>query len=122
MWLEGSGKTYVSLKRKRILKKEESESMYYKLVGKRVVRTTQDGWLKSMQRKTHVLKMDSFDKTIVSTVFLGIDHRMFENSDPVLFETMIFNHDKFNNYQQRYTNYDDAMRGHQVAVNLVKGD
>lgn len=54
----------------------------------------------------------------VSTVFLGIDHGFFDGP-PVLFETMIFrgNHD---GYQERYATWDEAERGHEVAVNLVK--
>ena len=61
----------------------------------------------------------------VSTVFLGIDHNpqsaydIKDNTDPVLFETMIFGgeHDE---YQERYCTRKDALLGHGRALNLVK--
>jgi hypothetical protein len=51
-------------------------------------------------------------------VFLGLDHA-WDSDIPVLWETMIFGgeHDQ---YQERYTSYEDALKGHQTALNLVK--
>lgn len=56
----------------------------------------------------------------VSTVFLGLDHG-FGPGAPVLWETMIFGgpHDE---YQERYTSYDDALAGHARAVALAFGE
>jgi uncharacterized membrane protein YgcG len=64
-----------------------------------------------------VVKQEEVNDTFVSTVFLGLDHSW--NSDiPVLWETMIFGgeHDQ---YQDRYCSYEDALEGHQRAVNLI---
>ena len=46
----------------------------------------------------------------VSTVFLGLDHGM-QSGIPILFETMIFGgeHDE---YQERYTTWEEAEVGH----------
>lgn len=59
------------------------------------------------------------DGVRVSTVFLSINHAVSSSSEPVLFETMIFggHHD---NFQRRYCTYDQAVAGHQHAVNIVK--
>lgn len=55
----------------------------------------------------------------VSTVFLGIDHNFSDVGPPVLFETMIFGgpHDE---EQWRYTTWNEAVAGHQVAVELAR--
>jgi hypothetical protein len=57
---------------------------------------------------------------LVSTVFLGIDHA-FGRGRPLLFETMIFgsHHPDLDGYQERYSDWDSAERGHQAAVALV---
>ena len=67
-----------------------------------------------------IVKQEYIDDIHVSTVFLGLDHGMPWDKDktPVLWETMIFGgeHDE---YQNRYTSYQDALEGHQKALNLV---
>jgi hypothetical protein len=63
---------------------------------------------------------DRFGDVLVSTVFLGLDHRFNETQgDPILFETMIFNgpHD---GYQERYCTWDEAEAGHKKAVELAQ--
>lgn len=47
----------------------------------------------------------------VSTVFLGVN-------PPLLFETMIFG-GKLNGRQWRYCTWDEAMAGHEQALNLL---
>ncbi len=55
----------------------------------------------------------------VSTVFLSIDHR-FGPGDPILWETIIFNHDgSASIYQERYSSQEDALKGHTKAVNSL---
>jgi hypothetical protein len=56
----------------------------------------------------------------VSTVFLAIDHS-FNGGTPVLFETMIFG-GEHDGYQERYTSFEEAVKGHEVAVKLVRGE
>jgi hypothetical protein len=53
----------------------------------------------------------------VSTVFLGVDHGD-GTGPPVVFETMIFG-GPYNDYQDRYSTYEDAMKGHWHALALV---
>ena len=75
-------------------------------------------WLEvNPERKA--VKQDYIDDVFISTVFLGLDHKPWFSDDiPVLWETMIFNgeHDQ---YQERYTSYEDALEGHQIALNLI---
>lgn len=73
-------------------------------------------WMENnLERK--VVKQEHIGDIFISTVFLGLDHAW--NSDvPVLWETMIFGgeHDQ---YQERYTSYEDALEGHKKALNLI---
>lgn len=56
----------------------------------------------------------------VSTVFLSIDHS-FGGGRPLVFETMVFGgeHDQ---WQDRYSTWDEAVKGHENAVKMVKGE
>jgi hypothetical protein len=67
------------------------------------------------------LRKDHVAGAVVSTVFLGIDHRCGGDGPPVLWETMIFGgtHDGF---QDRYTSEDEAFTGHaRVLGSLLRG-
>jgi len=55
----------------------------------------------------------------VSTVFMGVDYRHSGVGKPLLFETMIFG-GKHDMYQERYTTWDEAEKGHEVALALAK--
>ncbi len=71
-------------------------------------------WFEEADR--HVAKTVKNDIQI-STVFLGIDHS-FGGGLPLLFETMIFGgeHDE---YQQRYSTWEDAENGHAEACKFA---
>ena len=55
----------------------------------------------------------------ISTVFLGMDHRMTAEGPPVLFETMIFGGPR-DQYQERYCTWYEAEAGHKRAVELAQ--
>lgn len=61
------------------------------------------------------------DGTRISTVFLWIDHAFRKFGSPVLWETMIFGgpHDQ---YQERYTSREDAIKGHEKALRIARGE
>ena len=63
------------------------------------------------------VKQDTIGDILVSTVFLALDHG-FGSKKPLLWETMIFGgeHDQ---YQDRYSSYEDALKGHQQALDLI---
>jgi hypothetical protein len=61
-------------------------------------------------------------KVFVSTVFLGINHNFSAGRQPpVLFETMIFG-GKHDEYQERYKTVEEAKKGHEVAIQIAKGE
>jgi len=66
-----------------------------------------------------ITKQDYIGDVFVSTVFLGIDHNYENQGDPVLWETMIFG-GMYDEYQERYTSHEDALAGHQRALDLAK--
>ena len=59
------------------------------------------------------------DEVRVSTVFLGLDHA-YGGGKPILWETMIFGGENDQAYQERYASYEQAIEGHQKAINFIK--
>lgn len=56
----------------------------------------------------------------ISTIFLGVDQGYsFDDSPPILFETMIFI-GKYDGYQERYATWEEAEEGHKKAVKMIK--
>lgn len=76
-------------------------------------------WYESHDR--HVAN-DHINGYHISTVFLGIDNRPF-SSDPLLFETMVFNDDKhrksIDTLTVRYATWDEALEGHAQTIQLI---
>lgn len=72
-------------------------------------------WFETADR---VVKKTELPDCEVSTVFLGIDHRHFSDGPPILFETMIFG-GEHNEYQERYSTWDEAEAGHQKAIEMI---
>ena len=58
------------------------------------------------------------DDVRISTVFLGLDHSYFLKI-PTLWETMIFGGENDQAYQERYGSYEQAIEGHQKAINFI---
>jgi len=58
-------------------------------------------------------------ETQVSTIFLGVNHRLYGKGPPILFETMIFG-GPLNEHQWRYSSWDDAQEGHKAAVRKAR--
>ena len=60
----------------------------------------------------------------ISTVFLGIDHRLGGDDDsaPLVFETMVFDtkHDNAELYTRRCSTWSQAQEQHQKALDRVK--
>ena len=91
----------------------------YILKGKKVVVETDLLKLgKAFETTDRHVDNDKIGKVSISTVFLGIDHN-FGVGKPLLFETMIFG-GKHDQYQERYTTWEEAEKGHKKALKLVK--
>jgi hypothetical protein len=78
----------------------------------------------NQRRTTEGLSMvsDIVDEHWVSTVWVGID-RGFDMDKPLVFETMVFpdrNVPKIECYCERYSTYEDAIKGHIAACEWVR--
>ena len=67
---------------------------------------------------------DELDTHMVSTVWLGVDHRFGNDGPPLIFETMIFakhggDYDWSGDYTARYSTLEEAESGHVAAVQMV---
>ena len=78
-----------------------------------------DKWIQVNPLKKPV-KQEFVDKVYISTVFLGLDHS-YGGIVPLLWETMIFE-GSLDGYQERYTSYEEALTGHEFAVQMVKNN
>ena len=80
-------------------------------------------WGRFMQDKKFQLSDQVFDgdgkqECILSTVFLGLDHRLIGSGPPLLFETMIFGGER-NQEQHRTSTYAQAISLHdQILTEL----
>jgi hypothetical protein len=74
-------------------------------------------WFESNQR---VLRQTKMGPVLVSTVFLSIDHNFGRQGAPILWETMIFDFPKLNDYMERYRSREAALRGHELALERLK--
>lgn len=95
--------------------------MYYILKDKTPVAVTDViEWGKWFEAANRVVKQTTLpDGTFISTVFLGLNHN-YSGGQPLLFETMIFNsNENREDYQERYTTWEQAEEGHQKAIELV---
>ena len=74
-------------------------------------------WGEWFETADRIVKQEHINTVQISTVFLAVDHAYQGN--PLLFETMIFGgeHDE---YQTRYSTWDQAEEGHQAAVEMVR--
>jgi len=61
-----------------------------------------------------------FTYPYVSTVFLGLDHNFSDHGPPIVFETMIFEGVYDQKGQWRYATWDEAIKGHERTVKMVK--
>lgn len=83
-------------------------------------------WAKWLDRaENRIVKQDMVDGRIeVSTVFLGLDHRLswdHDDDNPVLWETMVFGLPGHRNLDKRYTSKKDALDGHESRCRIIKG-
>jgi hypothetical protein len=69
---------------------------------------------------TRIVTRTEIGNTVVSTVFLGLDHSFGEGA-PILYETMVFIDGESNGEQWRYATKEEALEGHaEVILNYIK--
>lgn len=91
--------------------------MYYILRDKQPVKVDDVSEWAREYNNNKIIEHTKINDILISTAFLGIDHSM--GKIPILFETMIFG-GKYDDYQDRYSTYEEAIKGHEIACNLVK--
>ncbi|CDT54045.1 conserved hypothetical protein [Vibrio coralliirubri] len=74
---------------------------------------------KGNPRMLKLLNLIRTQDVVVSTVFLGLDHRHFGEGHPILFETMIFG-GKDNDAQWRYCDWDTAAGHHAHLIDKMQ--
>ena len=92
------------------------QNRYFILDENNNIKTTNDlmEWARFLETDKRILKHTRKYGILVSTVFLGLDHSWeMGPHQPILFETMVFG-GKFNDYQERYCTYNDALAGHEL--------
>lgn len=74
-------------------------------------------WARWFETADRIVKQTTLGREVrVSTVFLGLNHRFVGRGPPLLFETMVFGGER-NGAQWRYSTWDEAVAGHDAAVN-----
>jgi hypothetical protein len=92
---------------------------YYILKDRVPVPTDLMTWAKAFEDiSARIVAKDEFAGVMVSTVFLGLNHR-FGDGPPLLFETIIFG-GPFDQEMNRYATYDEAETGHAAMVAKAK--
>jgi hypothetical protein len=78
-------------------------------------------WFETADR--HVA-LDTVGGYHVSTVFLGLDHNLFGDGPPLLFETMVFHLAGGGEDldMERYTTWDEAVAGHARIVAALRAE
>lgn len=69
-----------------------------------------------------IVKQETINGYFISIVFLAIDHNYLFEGAPIVFETMICDESTeiWKDYQKRYATWDEAVKGHERAVQWVK--
>lgn len=98
---------------------------YYQLIGKLPVPCPDlTAWALAFETTPRPVGQDQIGPLMVSTVFLGINHRLVGDGAPLLFETMVFGGAEADEmeevYCRRYSTWDDAEAGHAEAIAWAK--
>ena len=81
-------------------------------------------WAKWIERanKERIVQKTEIGNSVVSTVFLGLDHSFGDDSGiPILYETMVFG-GALADEEQRYSTKEQALEGHWQMCDRVRGE
>lgn len=79
-------------------------------------------WANGFEEERKRVALDEINGVSISTVFLGLDHSHGAEK-PILWETMCFSHNlDYDQYQERYSSYEEAVEGHKKCVEAVKAN
>lgn len=94
---------------------------YYILKGKTSVKVEMERYF-CESGSNPIVNKTQIGEVEVSTVFLGADHsyrNFIEDSEPMIFETMIFG-GVHNDYKERYSTWEQAEQGHDKSCEMVR--
>lgn len=89
----------------------ETLEEWHELFKARTENTSNDSW---WRRRTVIS-----DEVEVSTVWLGLNHRLFGEGPPLIWETMIFGGEHDNDYW-RYSSRQEALDDHERIVRALR--
>lgn len=95
-------------------------SVYYILKDRKPVPVESlEEWAKSYDITDRHVARDKIGDVEISTVFMGVNHRIHGDGPPLVFETMIFGgaHDW---HKTRASTWEEAEQQHAVAVAIVR--
>jgi hypothetical protein len=75
-------------------------------------------WYKKADRR---VALDDVGDTMVSTMFLGVDHNFSSRGAPILFETITKRGAEWGD-PERYSTWEEAEKGHAETVARVKAE
>lgn len=96
----------------------------YLLIEGKVVKVENiDDWLKQVSNAMRPVKQTHVKESLISTAFLGLDHRFTMTPSepplpPILFESMVFG-GPLHEYQERYCTIEEALEKHDKLVKRV---
>lgn len=97
--------------------------MYYALKNKEVIKVSRIEFARFFRNhQDSIVKQTKIPPYFISTVFLGLDHNIFQPGEPpIVFETMIFKDgDEWNtDYLERCATYKEAEAQHEKALELI---
>lgn len=98
----------------------KKKSMYYNHKGEPI---TLDEYVKIVEEDSNAMRvaLTKVGEYQVSTVWLGIDHGMWDSDGPpIIFETMVFDAAGEDRYMDRYATKEAAVAGHNKACVLFR--
>lgn len=100
--------------------REGAMSDHYILDGHETVACDLLTWGRWLQEndEVRIVKKDTVGESLVSTVFLGLNHS-FGEGPPLLFETLVFK-GPLADEMDRYSTWEEAERGHATMVERVQ--
>lgn len=75
-------------------------------------------WARQFENEDRCVDEHIINNYRISTVWMGIN--ILNQNPPLVFETMIFKPEGNDNYCFRYSTWDEALEGHQKAIQWVK--
>ena len=75
-------------------------------------------WADWMDESDTTVAVTNVGEFLISTVFLGLDRSFFGEGGPILFETMVFDHEIHSVYCSRARTWDEAVIMHNATVTL----